>query len=162
MVYKKYSYAHGVAGVPAQVAGEMMESIEERDGSVTPESFLEASRPEDSPTHGAFEWDDSIAAEKFRLSQSRHIINDIRVKIIREGDDAPKEKHIAFMNVTEGRHNKAEYKSMSIVMSNDDSREVVLKNAMQELTSFREKYRKLSELADVFKAIEDAERRFGA
>ena len=64
MVYeKKYSWRAGKS-VSAQVAGEVMEMIEKRDGELTKEAFLEESRPEDSPTHGLFEWDDAVASEK--------------------------------------------------------------------------------------------------
>ena len=79
MVYQK-EYSWKVShGVPAQIAGEVMEKIEQRDGKLTKEAFLEESRPVDSPTHSCFEWDDGIAAEKFRLEQARHTINDIQV-----------------------------------------------------------------------------------
>lgn len=70
MVYKKYSYKHGKTGASAQTVGETLERIEKRDGAVTKEAFLEESRPEDSPTHAMFEWNDGIAAEKYRLEQS--------------------------------------------------------------------------------------------
>lgn len=156
---EKYSWKHAVTGCSAQVAGEVMKSIEERDGSITPQAFLEASRPEDSPTHGAFEWDDSVAAEKFRLTQSRHMINNITVKIISDGDDNPKEKHVAFVNVTDGRHKPAEYKSVNIALSESDSRDIVLRNAMAELEAFQKKYETLTELAEVFSAIEKVKKR---
>lgn len=150
---KQYSYKRPIAGCSAQVAGEMIESIEERDGSVTPQAFLEASRPEDSPTHGAFEWDDSVAAEKFRLTQSRQIINSIQVKIISDDAEHTERKAIAFVNVTDGRHNPAQYKSVNVALADSESREIVLRNALQELEAFQKKYEGLVELQEVFSAI---------
>ena len=78
----KYSWRGGFAyKVPASTVGSALESIEARDGNVTSQSFLEYSRPEDSATHSMFEWDDTIAAEKYRLRQAGAIINQLEVKI---------------------------------------------------------------------------------
>jgi hypothetical protein len=42
---------------------------------LTPEKVVEYARKENSELHKGFEWDDSIAAGKFRKEQARHIIN---------------------------------------------------------------------------------------
>lgn len=158
---KQYAWRkHGMGTCSAQAAGEMIEMIEARDGFCSKQALLDESRPEDSPTHGAFEWDDTKAAEQFRLAQAGRIINNICVKII--SDDAPKqEKRVAFVNVTpEGTHTRAIYKSAEIAMTNKEEKDNVLKNALDELTAFKEKYRRLSELAAVFAAIDEVERKY--
>ena len=66
MVYKtrkRYRWNAYQYKVSAETAGSVMEQIERERGSVDKESFLEASRPEDSPTHDLFEWDDSIITD---------------------------------------------------------------------------------------------------
>lgn len=158
MVYeKKYSWRAGKS-VPAQVAGEVMEMIEKRDGELTKEAFLEESRPEDSPTHGLFEWDNTVAAEKFRLEQARFCIQDIVVTVIRQ--DQPKKIH-AFVNTTIGRSNKASYSNIQVAMEQPDKRKAVLQNALDELRTFEQKYSDYQELAGVFDEIHKAERIFG-
>lgn len=157
MVYKKYSYRHGKAGASAQTVGETLERIEQRDGTVTKEAFLEESRPEDSPTHNMFEWDDTIAAEKYRLEQSRMIIADVVVTI--ERADEPK-RVAGFVNVTYGKNNKAEYNSMEIAMQDDVKRKAVLANAFDELRTFENKYSEYQELAGVFAEAHKAERMY--
>lgn len=42
-----------------------------RDTEITPEQVLEKARDEQSELHKCFEWNDSIAAEKYRLQQAR-------------------------------------------------------------------------------------------
>ena len=37
------------------------------DDTLTPELVVEDARPEESPLHAHFEWDDQIAGEQFRL-----------------------------------------------------------------------------------------------
>lgn len=159
MVYKKYSYKHGKAGASAQTVGETLERIEKRDGAVTKEAFLEESRPEDSPTHAMFEWNDGIAAEKYRLEQSRWIIADVVVTIERE--EEPVKKVAAFANVTLGKHKKAEYNSIEIAMEDEDKRKAVLSNAFDELRAFETKYSEYQELAGVFAEAHRAERMYG-
>ncbi len=40
---------------------------------LTPEDILDAARPDDSPIHKYFEWDDTEAAHKYRLEQAKYI-----------------------------------------------------------------------------------------
>ena len=158
MIYQK-EYSWKVShGVPAQVAGEVMEKIEQRDGKLTKEAFLEESRPTDSPTHGCFEWDDGVAAEKYRLEQARHTINDIQVKIIKEDTevDAP-----AFAKVTIGAKTKADYVNIKTVMQTDDYRKSVIQNALEEFKAIERKYNAYVELEKVFIAIHETEKLYG-
>jgi hypothetical protein len=55
-----------------------------RDGRLTPEQVLTDARKKTSPIHDAFEWDDSKAAEQFRLSQARHLIARVEVEFVRD------------------------------------------------------------------------------
>ena len=43
-------------------------------GKITPEEVLEIARNKDSELHKCFEWDDGVAAEKYRLTQARGIL----------------------------------------------------------------------------------------
>lgn len=154
MVYKKYSWrvSHNA---PAQVVGETLERIESRDGTITREAFLEESRPEDSPTHACFEWDDSVAAEKYRLNQSSAIIRDIKVTI--SSEDMEPVKATAFVNIMSNpTAQEAQYQSMDVAVSNTDTRRIVLQNALDDLIRLRIKYKDLAELSQVFAEIEKA------
>jgi len=154
MVYKKYSWRAGHGNVSANDAGKVMESIEERDGKVTAQSFLDESRPEESPTHGCFEWDDAVAAEKYRLDQAQHTILDLVVTVEHNNEE---KKIPAFVNVTTSGN--AEYVTTSVAYTRVESRGVVLRNALKELEAFQRKYAKLTELTDVFDAIEKTVRK---
>ena len=43
--------------------------------------ILEEARPEDSPLHPFFEWDDSQAAENFRLFQAGMLIRSVKLRV---------------------------------------------------------------------------------
>lgn len=141
--------------VDAQIAGEELERIESEHNSLTPEVVLEESRAENSVLHKCFEWNDTIAAEKYRVEQARYIIRNIIVKVespVR--DDLPKEIKIrGYVNVSENQ--KGEYVKITTALSNDDYRARVLKNALAELRMFQNKYSIYAELAGVCKAIDE-------
>ena len=159
MVYQRkhnYEYRDGWhPSVDANTVGGVMEEIEDRNGAVTSESFLEASRPEDSPTHGVYEWNYGVAAEKYRLHQAARTICAIRV-IVKEGtgEDANVSPARAFVNIVEDDSRKARYMNVSDALSNHETRLAVLTRAMRELRTFQEKYASLAELAEVFSAID--------
>jgi hypothetical protein len=154
MVFKRgYEYGAVQYRVPADVVGGVLEEIEARDGAVTKEAFLEESRPEDAPTHRMFEWDDAKAAEKYRLVQSKNIINNLKV-VIQKNDEEPMALK-AFVNVSSGsQFSSGRYIRVEAAIADDRSRGVMFRNALAELGSFKRKYRELTELEDIFRAIE--------
>lgn len=132
--------------VSAQVAGEVCEELEER-GELNARNLVDVSRPEDAPLHNEFEWDDDIAAELYRESQAGQIIRHLAIKT---ESIAPVR---AFVNVDIGSKS---YESIQAVIRNEDKYSVLLNNALKELGAFKRKYQMLSELQDVFDAIEKA------
>ena len=176
----KYSWKNGYNyKVSAETVGGVLKEIEESEGEVTSKSFLEFSRPEDSVTHSMFEWDDSVAAEKFRIYQSGKIINQLAIEIVYTEDTTPQEVSInvvddkpeteaqepavvktqivsAYVNVKQ----KAVAKPASFIhtidaMRNKEQRAQVLANARGELTSFKRKYSVYRELAAVIREIDN-------
>lgn len=143
-VYKWKSGAR--SPVSAQVAGEVCASLEES-GNLTPQALVEVSRAEDAPLHNAFEWDDAIAAERYREAQAGYIIRSVEVVVTGSAEPVR-----AFVSVTESK--AAPYTSIEHVMVCSDSRAMLLERARMELAAFKRKYQQLTELADVFAAID--------
>lgn len=169
---KKYSFRSGAVshGVSAQTVGEVLEGIEARGEEITSESFLEESRPEDAPTHKIFCWDDTLAAEKWRLHESKNILNHLDVEYVMvtqedsvtevdviETSEIPNVpiKSIAYVNVNPKKFGqKALFVPVERAMKDKEMRSQVLANALSELKSFRKKYSTLTELANVLQAID--------
>lgn len=137
--------------VSAEVVGAVFEDIEGRYGKVTPQNFLDESRPEESPTHKLFEWDDEKAAENYRRQQAQRVILDLRIEIIK--DDGESTKAPAYVNVAPVDDVGSYYNTVR-AFSVRETREIVLKRAYNELEAFRTKYRNLKELAKVIDAID--------
>ena len=133
----------------AQAVGEFCEELKNTVG-LSPQTLLDASRSEDALLHDEFEWDDEAAAEKYRLEQARGII--VNLKVVPTEKAEPTR---AFVVIDHSYGKSSGYESVVDVMSDDEKRARLLASAKQELTWFREKYRTLTELAGVMKAIDE-------
>ena len=134
----------------AQAVGEQMEQLEASCG-LTPKSLLDANREEGSPLHGEFEWNDGIAAEKYRENQAAYFIRQITVKEERaSGEQIPVR---AFVNV--GTNDGRRYLGLSRVLSDEDMRAQLLSDAKVEMQSFKAKYESLQELSMVIQAMNE-------
>lgn len=96
------------------------QSIYDRDGYVKPSVLVDAARPVDSPAHDAFEWDDSKAAEEYRLSQARNWIKNVTL-VIEDRDEVM--VHVPSF-VSESR--EGYYKPRSSVLKNESECDLAL------------------------------------
>ena len=148
MVYKWRFIEYSVN---AQVVGETIEKIEQTHGECTASLLLDEARSEKSNLHPLFEWDDTVAAEKYRLTQATKYITAIAVVFKDKKDNEPNTIR-AFANV--GAKNNGSFITMTKALSNEDSRQIVLKHALDELQSFKAKYQGLKEFINIFKEID--------
>lgn len=116
------------------------------EGAVTPEDVLEKAKDKNSELHKCFEWDDSIAAQKYRLQQARAIIVNL-VYSPRTEDEHPVR---CFQITTE----KKTYRPTTQVLVQEDEYQALLKRAKAELEAFKRKYHTLTELEAIFEAME--------
>ena len=131
--------------VSAQDAGEMCEKLAKK-GNLTAAALLDLNRPANAPLHGAFEWDDSVAAEEYRLGQARHIIACLVIKPAKKTETPVR----CFYNI---ERDSPQYKSISAILKDTDSTELLLQTALEELCALQRKYAVLKRLAPVFDAI---------
>ena len=148
MVYKwarNFNYK-----VPAQVVGEEIQKIEEKNGSVTPSAIVEKARAKNNPMHQMFEWDDKKAAELQRRQTARQIMGNLTVIV----EDA--EPVRAYVNIEkQGGHTKGIFMNIQEAMTNAESRENILINAKNELLAFKRKYGRLTEFAKLIPIIDE-------
>ena len=116
------------------------------DKTVTPQSVLEKARNEDSELHKCFEWDDGIAAEKYRLAQARNIIQNLVITT-----EKASEQPVRVFSITSERNM---YQPTRRFLVQENEYQTLLKRALNELESFKKKYRTLSELEMVFEQID--------
>lgn len=132
---------------PQLVAQEIV-SIGEK---ATPDQILDKARDPGSELHKCFEWDDSIAAEKYRLFQARKVVCHL---VIRETIQ-DKKPPIRFMLQTK---NGDGYQPTQIIYRNPDKYQALLQSVLRDLVAIRDKYSNLSELDGVFLEIDKVAR----
>ena len=102
--------------ISANVAGVELERIRAKHGALTSKAILDESRPKDAALHKAFQWNDSKAAEAYRLHQASTLSRSIVV--IREDGGI---EHRAYSLVTKNDNvRKTEYVPSEIVAQRVD------------------------------------------
>jgi len=131
-----------------QVVEELKRIAKEHAGLLQPAIVVQEARPTSSPLHSQFEWDDSQAAEKYRIQQARQLIN-----VVVETIPGLKEPVPVFVSLTPDRaRDGGGYRLLTTVLTDKMSKELLLQDALNELEIFQRKYARLKELAAVFKA----------
>lgn len=136
-----------------KVISELKRIAEENDGVLMPEAVVDEARPVSSPLHSRFEWDNGKAGHAYRLWQARQLIR-VVVEVI-AGTDEPSE---VFVSLSHDRK-EGGYRVMTEVLSSEQLRSQMLRDALNELELFRDKYKRLTELVAVFKAIKTVRRK---
>ena len=98
-----------------------------------------------SALHSRFEWDDTQAAERYRIWQARELI--VSVDVIYP-DMKPRQVYVSPM---ESRGDGG-YVALVEVLSNRQRRAAFLEQALAEFQRFEAKYADLKELAELFAA----------
>lgn len=157
MVYQWKSQAR--LSIDPQKTGEVLEDIEKQFGRITPELVLEEAKIKTSPIHKGFEWEDSIAAEQYRLDQARYILR--QIVIVRETSDTVESNTIrAFMsvNITDSEENKyTTYATIGSILNNNTLRKQLLLKAFTELQQWNKRYKDLTEFAILHETINNTD-----
>ena len=115
--------------------------------TVRPEEIVDKARDENTELHKCFEWDDTKAAEKYRVYQARQIVCHL---IVKEVNDEPQKQEVRFFYKTDSQEG---YKPTSYIMRNEDEYQKLLDRAFSELKAFEKKYSTLKELGGLFDVI---------
>jgi hypothetical protein len=136
----------------ADVRKELDAILAER-GALTPQAVLERARNEESPLHACFTWDDTEAAEQWRLTEARRLIIKVKVEVQARANEPPIRVR-AYTSLLSDRIGGGGYQSTVAVMSDATQRAEVLRTALAELQALQRKYRHLSELSMVMQEID--------
>lgn len=128
---------------------ELEEIAAANGGLVRPEAVVEYARNPETALHSWFEWDDSKAAEKYRLHQAR-----MRLRLVLTMHPKAEIKFRAYVSLKDDRYSGQGYRLTLDVMSESERREQILLEALAEFRAVEEKYRQYQELAEIFAAIE--------
>jgi len=139
----KFIFREGsrITGVKPEVAGRELERIRKTRGGLKSEDVVEEARPEAAPLHPVFEWDDSVAGEKFRRVQASTLIRSIQVE---RGNDA---KETVYAYVPSISKEPGEYDRTDSLSKHVDRFTLALTEALKDLHSAQERVAELKRAA---------------
>jgi hypothetical protein len=141
--------------VDPQVFGRTVEDVSARNGGVCPSwALVDEARPEGSPLHRMFEWDDLVAAEAHRRNQARQHIRELRIVKESEGGEELVQAFVHVIRVADGEPVEG-YRLTSLVVKSVDEYGQVLDEALGQLRAWKRRYEHLSELSVVLGVIEE-------
>jgi len=95
--------------------------------------------------HKCFEWDDTIAGEKYRLIQATRIISSISFVI----EEKPKKTQKIYYSIKSEEKDVSKFKNIKDILEDDDEYYVLCNKAKQELESCKSKYDDLIKKEDL-------------
>jgi hypothetical protein len=138
-----------VAGIFKADASRVAEEITNLGKECTTKDIVNVARNSSSELHKCFEWDDTVAGEKYREIQAQQILRSLVISKQVENKDPV--TYRLFVN-TGDRDGK--YKPVEVVVKQKDEYEKLLETAKRELQAFKDKYSILVELNDLFNEID--------
>ena len=132
-----------------------LEVIRKRVGSIKPEDVVKRAKIKKSSMHEMFTWDDSEAARLHRLEQARSVIRSIEIVYEKTPNVQARAYSVTTTAATDKEEPRKVYMSTAELLEDPIARDELLSRAIREALSYRRKYHGLSELAKVFRAMDD-------
>jgi hypothetical protein len=132
---------------------ELLFLSQKNEGLLSPQNIVEYAKNQNTLLHSKFEWNDEKAGYEYRLWQARKIIS-LEFEIIKSDDKDLKPVRL-FISLKDDRNCETGYRLITNVLTNEEYRGRMLKEALEELNRIREKYQMLTELAKVFAVIKE-------
>lgn len=117
--------------------------------AVSAKDLVQFARDERSELHKCFEWDDSVAGERYRELQAQKVLQ--LLIITPKVEDREPVSYRLFVNTGD---NSGKYKPLPLVIKKPDEYAALLEMAKRDLQVFKKKYSILVELDRVFAEID--------
>lgn len=146
---------------------ERLDAMCAENGSLTIEGVIQEARSKTSPLHGEFEWNKSKAHEIYLKDRARQLIREFYIKQeLGDGDGKRVTRFRRYVSLPvepEDENHKGPapraYFPITQVASDPDQMQTLMEDALRDLSALRRKYASLSELSQVFLAIDAVEKK---
>jgi hypothetical protein len=132
---------------------DVLMAIREKRGALTPAIVVEEAAAPDHPLHHRFEWDDTEAAIKYRLSQAQSLL---RVKY--KTDVGNKRGDLRAFWVTRDAQGEltSRYEPIEEVITDPFQRDLMLKQMRRDWQTFKKRYQHMEEfVAEIVSDLDD-------
>lgn len=138
----------------AAVIKKALDKIESRDGNLMPEAVVRDARSPKSPLHGCFDWDNRVAAHRWRLMQATQLILTVRL----EGGEDEADRRV-YVNIGYGKG----FASIERVKQDPNLSAEIIRTAKAEIDEWMRRYQDLREqltiLEDAIKSAKSKKKR---
>ena len=133
---------------------KFLEKLARQNGGVLlVESVLDAAKDPDCVLHKHFQWDDTKAAESYRKTQARQLIQKCVVTI----DKAPNVQIRAFVSLASDQHSGGGYRMTADVLTDEDMKAQLLHDMMMVISRWKRQINLLDhDTVSILDALEDA------
>lgn len=119
-------------------------------GLLRPVDVVEYASDPKTALHGCFTWDNTEAAQQYRLWQARQIIR-VRVQVIPQSPEPVK----VWVSLKDDRCREGGgYRGLVPVMTDETRKDQLVTEALADLRVWRRKYDTIKELAGLFEAVD--------
>lgn len=121
------------------------------DGFLKAETVVKVARSPKSPLHNYFEWDDSVAANEYRIEQARRMIQNVEIILPEQAEPIRAFVSLSMDRVQDG----GGYRPLQEVLAVSHLREVLLADARRDMERFVAKYSRLEELSHLIGSMKE-------
>jgi hypothetical protein len=142
-------------------AHKALESIRKRDNGLTDDGIIASAKATNHVLHDWFEWDDSVAANEHRRSQARALIRSLEVIY----EETPSVRTRVYEVEHKSRpqdEDRTVYTTVEEVLSNPQSRDRLIAEAIKSAMQFRNRFKMLHELEGLIKEIDKVIEKLGS
>lgn len=130
-----------------------LKRLYKKHGMLTPDVLVSEARKSSNPLHSRFEWDDTVAAEKFRREQAYQIIMASRFVIeLRASKRAEPEQINVRQFLPEGKK-QGHFKMRNTVLNEQEMRAAYVEERLEDLRSWCDQTADIEELQTIRRAI---------
>lgn len=124
---------------------DQLQSIYDARGRLTPEVVVDEAREPSHPLHSRFEWDDSVAAEKWRHEQAHELITSVRVSYKDAGGKPREIRQFHAIRREQGHV----YEPVENVLRDEVMTRILLADMEREWRALRKRYDQFSEFRNM-------------
>jgi hypothetical protein len=124
---------------------EQLTEIRDQHGALNPVLVVDTARDPGHPLHSRFDWDDTVAAHKWRLEQASQLLRAVKMPAspTRPGDLR------AFVAVKGAQAHSSDYVPTGEAMEDEFARKLVLRNMEREWRTLKRRWEHMREFADL-------------
>lgn len=142
-----------LSGDPEKIADRLERIANKKGGDIRPPDVVADAKRKTSPLHPYFEWDDSTAAQEYRLAQARHLIRSIEVITSDDAEPVRAFHHVAV--TSENEDDGRSYVTLDRASRDAELRKQIIRRLYGQARSLMREAKAFEAFADIVAAVEE-------